>query len=64
MCRTHYHAERRTILVRNSVQTPGPGNYRMPSDFGFYEAKKKFEPAPEQRASSGNPISRMAKSAS
>jgi hypothetical protein len=36
----------------------------MPSDFGFYEAKKKFEPAPEQRASSSNPISRMAKSSS
>ena len=24
-----------------SLQTPGPGNYRLPSDFGYYESKKK-----------------------
>jgi len=22
-------------------KTPGPGNYRLPSEFGYYEAKKK-----------------------
>jgi len=21
------------------METPGPGNYRLPSEFGFYEAK-------------------------
>jgi len=24
------------------LKTPGPGNYRAPSDFGYYEARKKF----------------------
>ena len=26
-------------LKPNSVVTPGPGQYRLPSDFGYYEAK-------------------------
>jgi hypothetical protein len=39
MCRTHYHSDRKTFNLTN-VGTPGPGNYRLPSDFGFYEAKK------------------------
>lgn len=42
LCRTHYHYDRNTLLVGKSVQTPGPGNYRLPSDFGYYEAKKKY----------------------
>lgn len=42
MCRTHYHADRGTLLGKK-LQTPGPGNYRLPSDFGYYEAKKKYE---------------------
>lgn len=41
MCRTHYHADRRTIMG-HSVTTPGPGSYRMPSDFGYYESKKRL----------------------
>lgn len=24
------------------TNTPGPGNYRLPSDFGYYEAGKKL----------------------
>lgn len=42
MCRTHYHADRKTLLSFK-MQTPGPGNYRLPSDFGYYENKKKYE---------------------
>ena len=43
MCRTHYHADRKTVLVKSSnVNSPGPGNYRLPSDFGYYESKKKY----------------------
>ena len=41
MCRTHYHFYRNTLTNVKSVATPGPGNYRLPSDFGYYEAKKK-----------------------
>lgn len=41
MCRTHYHSDRNTILTKN-ISTPGPGNYRLPSDFGYYESKKNY----------------------
>ncbi|CDW86776.1 UNKNOWN [Stylonychia lemnae] len=43
MCRTHYHADRQTLGSFANLKTPGPGNYRAPSDFGYYEAKKKFQ---------------------
>lgn len=39
MCRTHYHSNRQTQLS-NKSETPGPGNYRMPSDFGYYDGRK------------------------
>jgi hypothetical protein len=55
MCRTHYHADRRTFDL-NNVGTPGPGNYRLPSDFGQYEAKNT--------SSSVRISARMTKSAS
>lgn len=42
MCRTHYHSERKTLSPNTNTKTPGPGNYRLPSDFGYYEAKKKL----------------------
>jgi hypothetical protein len=44
MCRTHYHSKRST-LERARLDTPGPGSYRLPSDFGYYESKniKKVE---------------------
>lgn len=42
MCRTHYHADRKT-LNGFKMTTPGPGNYRLPSDFGYYENKKMYE---------------------
>jgi len=25
------------------TETPGPGNYRLPSEFGYYEAAKFFK---------------------
>lgn len=28
----------------NTVQTPGPGAYRAPSEFGFYESQGKSKP--------------------
>jgi len=37
-CRSHYHADRATLLTQR-LATPGPGSYRLPSDFGYYEAK-------------------------
>ncbi|CDW81826.1 UNKNOWN [Stylonychia lemnae] len=60
MCRTHYHADRSTLLGQK-LQTPGPGNYRLPSDFGYYESKKKYD---SQRSATGSPARRMASSAS
>ncbi|KRX09777.1 hypothetical protein PPERSA_02649 [Pseudocohnilembus persalinus] len=39
-CRTFSHEMRKTLGGTFS-QTPGPGNYRLPSEFGYYEAKKK-----------------------
>ena len=42
MCRTHYHANRKTVLSY-MIDTPGPGNYRLPSDFGYYENRKHNE---------------------
>jgi hypothetical protein len=41
MCRTHYHADRNTLHGMKGATTPGPGNYRLPSDFGYYEARKR-----------------------
>lgn len=41
--RTFYHSDRRTIgLPECAKVTPGPGSYRAPSEFGFYENKRKF----------------------
>ncbi len=40
MCRSHYHADRHTILGY-TIATPGPGSYRLPSDFGYYEGKNQ-----------------------
>jgi hypothetical protein len=41
MCRTFYHCDRDTSTALKSKQSmPGPGMYRPPSEFGYYEAKK------------------------
>jgi hypothetical protein len=40
-CRTFYHFDRSTKLTPFATETPGPGNYRLPSDFGHYESKNK-----------------------
>jgi len=32
---------RRTGSMGYFEKTPGPGNYRIPSDFGYYESKHK-----------------------
>ncbi|CAD8202217.1 unnamed protein product [Paramecium octaurelia] len=39
-CRSFPHDIRKTYSV-SSMQTPGPGQYRLPSDFGYYESKSK-----------------------
>jgi len=40
--RTFYHSDRQTLTARSSAQeTPGPGNYRAPSEFGYYDSKHK-----------------------
>eukprot|EP00350_Pseudokeronopsis_sp_OXSARD2_P009928 CAMPEP_0170548716 /NCGR_PEP_ID=MMETSP0211-20121228/6940_1 /TAXON_ID=311385 /ORGANISM="Pseudokeronopsis sp., Strain OXSARD2" /LENGTH=220 /DNA_ID=CAMNT_0010854339 /DNA_START=98 /DNA_END=757 /DNA_ORIENTATION=- len=37
-CRSHYHADRITLSPHRMV-SPGPGAYRIPSDFGHYQSK-------------------------
>ena len=56
--RTFYHFDRCTFIPSSRLSklflclwcldTPGPGSYRLPSDFGFYEAKRKFMPSASQ----------------
>lgn len=39
MCRTFYHYNRDTMPIASQKKTlPGPGMYRLPSDFGYYES--------------------------
>lgn len=41
MCRTFYHYNRDTMSRSDKrSQLPGPGMYRLPSEFGYYEPKK------------------------
>lgn len=41
MCRTFYHYNRDTIPISSQKKLlPGPGMYRIPSEFGHYESKK------------------------
>lgn len=40
MCRSFPHEKRETGAFQK-FKTPGPGQYRMPSEFGHYEAAKK-----------------------
>lgn len=37
-CRTFSHEMRKTLST-GSFNTPGPGNYKLPSEFGHYQAK-------------------------
>lgn len=44
LCRTFPHSPRSEIKTSrtsnlSSADTPGPGSYRLPSDFGYYESK-------------------------
>lgn len=42
LCRTFYHFNRDTMPgVKSKKAIPGPGMYRLPSEFGYYEAKNK-----------------------
>jgi len=56
--RTFYHFDRDTLKIPNSARnTPGPGNYRLPSDFGHYEsknAKRKGRKVKGRRKSMGS----------
>eukprot|EP01015_Nassula_variabilis_P014701 TRINITY_DN2218_c0_g1_i8.p1 TRINITY_DN2218_c0_g1~~TRINITY_DN2218_c0_g1_i8.p1 ORF type:complete len:257 (-),score=50.47 TRINITY_DN2218_c0_g1_i8:90-860(-) len=38
MCRSFSHATRKGLGM-NAANSPGPGQYRLPSDFGYYQAK-------------------------
>lgn len=40
-CRSFPHELRSTGSLRDLAKTPGPGSYRLPSDFGHYESKMK-----------------------
>ena len=41
-CRTFYHYNRDTMSsVKKQRNMPGPGMYRLPSEFGYYESSKK-----------------------
>jgi hypothetical protein len=54
--RTFYHFDRNTLKLPTSARmTPGPGSYRMPSDFGHYESKnaKKMLKMQRRRLSTG-----------
>lgn len=40
LCRTFYHVNRETMpLSRQQKELLGPGMYRIPSEFGYYESK-------------------------
>jgi len=39
--RTFMHAAREGLITKSALISPGPGYYRMPSEFGHYEAAKK-----------------------
>ncbi len=33
--------EKRELKMEGNKESPGPGSYRQPSDFGHYEAKQR-----------------------
>lgn len=42
--RTFYHSDRKTIdIPKHIMNLPGPGNYKLPSEFGHYESKNKYK---------------------
>jgi hypothetical protein len=41
--RTFGHAVRASFASR--CQTPGPGNYKLPSEFGHYISRKEYDGA-------------------
>eukprot|EP00344_Euplotes_crassus_P010609 CAMPEP_0196999210 /NCGR_PEP_ID=MMETSP1380-20130617/4438_1 /TAXON_ID=5936 /ORGANISM="Euplotes crassus, Strain CT5" /LENGTH=256 /DNA_ID=CAMNT_0042416049 /DNA_START=124 /DNA_END=898 /DNA_ORIENTATION=- len=55
--RTFYHFDRNTLKNPSTARNnPGPGYYRLPSDFGYYESKhsKKSVKAKGRRRSAGS----------
>jgi len=53
-CRTFSHCDRNALRATTSNFVPGPGSYRLPSDFGYYESKHHntaTEPLPNARES-------------
>mmetsp|Transcript_6729 Transcript_6729/g.11989 ORF Transcript_6729/g.11989 Transcript_6729/m.11989 type:complete len:291 (+) Transcript_6729:201-1073(+) len=44
MCRTFPHSPRSSHKTARSIDTPGPGSYRLPSDFGYYDSKNVARP--------------------
>jgi len=39
-CRSFSHAMRKNASMTSFENTPGPGSYKLPSDFGHYESAK------------------------
>ena len=37
----------REFFGKKDLNTPGPGSYRLPSEFGYYESKKKNQSMPD-----------------
>jgi len=59
LCRTFYHYNRDTMPVNNQKKTiPGPGMYRLPSDFGYCDKKPG---KPKRRARSVEEPTRIVK---
>jgi len=50
-CRTFSHSMRKNASLNTMAATPGPGSYKLPSDFGHYEsAKANIEVSPTKVA--------------
>jgi len=44
-CRTFSHSMRKNLALPNTINNPGPGSYKLPSEFGHYESSKSVKTA-------------------
>jgi len=44
-CRTFSHSMRKNLALPNTLNNPGPGSYKLPSEFGHYESSKVVKTA-------------------
>jgi hypothetical protein len=42
-----FTCSQREFFGKKDLDTPGPGSYRLPSEFGYYENRKKNPSVPE-----------------